>query len=239
MRIGILLADRVAPEYGDAFGDYHDMFATTLGSAAGAGDVAFTGFDVRAGRFPRRLTDCDGYVITGSGASVYDDEAWIVRLAEFVGELHRERAPTVGVCFGHQMIAQALGGETTPAAAGWGVGVHAWDVLRQEPWMQPPLSSLRLLASHRDQVSKLPPGARLLAASAFCPRAAFAVGDHMLALQGHPEFGRDYAEALMRSRREILGEVFAPGLRSLRQPTDEGIVADWILGFLRAATARR
>ena len=78
----------------------------------------------------------------------------------------------------------------------------------------------------------LPPGARLLAASAFCRHAAFAVDDHMLALQGHPEFAKPFAAMLMRSRRERLGDAFEPGLRSLAQPTDECAVAAWIVNFL-------
>jgi len=234
MRIGILLADRVLPEYRAAFGDYQSMFAATLGAAG----VVFDGFDVQAGRYPQRLADCDGYVITGSRFSVYDKDAWVVRLAAFVRELHRARTPTVGICFGHQMIAHALGGETT-RATGWGVGVHAWDVLSQEPWMRPPLPRLRLLASHQDQVRALPPGARPLATSAFCRHAGFTLGDHMLAWQGHPEFPKGYAAALMRSRQAILGDAFKPGLRSLRQATDEGVVAGWIVRFLRWSKEKR
>ncbi len=195
-------------------------------------EATFEFFDVRRARYPYRIEDCDGYLITGSRASVYDDDPWIARLIGFVRDLHHAGARTVGICFGHQLIAQSLGGAVGRAPGGWGVGVHAWKVVRREPWMRPAMSEFRLLASHQDQVETLPPGARLLASSGFCPNAAFAVGEHMLAVQGHPEFSKDYAKFLMHRRRPLLGAAFGPGMRSLDQPTDAGVVAGWIAGFL-------
>ena len=229
MRIGILQADRVDPEYRARFGDYPEMFEDALGDALG--DATFEFFDVRGNVYPDRVEDCNGYLITGSRASAYDDEPWIARLADFVRELHTRRAKTVGICFGHQLIARALGGVVGRAAGGWGVGVHTWTVQRCESWMRPRLAEFRLLASHQDQVEGLPPDARLLAASDFCPNAAFAVGNHVFALQGHLEFTREYAGFLLRLRRDQIGPAFEPGMRSLDRPTDEGTVADWIAGF--------
>ena len=98
--------------------------------------------------------------------------------------------------------------------------------------MRPPLPEFRLLASHRDQVDKLPGAARLVASSRFCPNAAFVIDDRLLGVQGHPEFTKDYAEFLLHRRREQLGPAFAPGLHSLDQPTDACTVAEWIMGFL-------
>lgn len=231
MHIGILQADRVDPEHRARFGDYPAMFADTL--RRGMERVAtFEFFDVRRARYPRRIEDCDGYLITGSRASVYDDDPWIVRLIGFVHDLHHAGARTVGICFGHQLIAQSLGGAVGRAAGGWGVGVHTWKVVRREPWMRPAMSEFRLLASHQDQVQTLPSRARLLASSGFCPNAAFAVGDHMLAVQGHPEFTKAYAKFLMHRRRTLLGAAFEPGMRSLDQSTDADVIAGWIAGFL-------
>lgn len=231
--LGVLQADHVDPECRARFGDYADMFAIALGDALGP-DASFEFFDVRRGRYPDRVGDCDGYLITGSRASVYDDEPWITRLKDFVRVLNDSRAKTVGICFGHQLVAAALGGVVDRADVGWGVGVHAWEVVDDEPWMRPRLREIRLLASHQDQVEVLPPGARLLAGSDFCPHAAFAVGDRMFAVQGHPEFTRDYARFLMCRRRDRLGDAFGPGIKSLDETTDEAVVAKWIAAFLVA-----
>ena len=219
------------PECRARFGDYADMFAIALGEALDPG-ASFDFFDVRRGRYPGRIAECDGYLITGSRASVYDDEPWIEGLKDFVRELNNARAKTVGICFGHQLVAAALDGVVDRADAGWGVGVHTWDVVDDEPWMRPRLREVRLLASHQDQVEVLPRGARLLAASDFCPNAAFAIENHVFAVQGHPEFTRDYARFLMCRRRDQLGDAFAPGMESLHEPTDEAVVAQWIAGFL-------
>ena len=231
MHIGILQADRVDPEQRARFGDYPAMFADTLRGGMER-EATFEFFDVRRERYPRSIEDCAGYLITGSRASVYDDDPWIARLIGFVRDLHHGGTRTVGICFGHQLIAQALGGAVGRAPGGWGVGVHNWAVVRHESWMRPAKREFRLLASHQDQVKTLPSGARLLASSKFCPHAAFAVGDHMLAVQGHPEFTKAYAEFLMHKRRPLLGAAFEPGLRSLDQPTDAGVIAGWIAAFL-------
>ncbi len=231
MRLGILQADHVDPECRPRFGDYPDMFVVALGDALGP-SASFQFFDVHRGFYPDRIADCDGYLVTGSRASVYDDEPWIARLKDFVRELNDARAKTVGICFGHQLVAAALGGVVNRATVGWGVGVHTWEIVDDASWMRPRLSELRLLASHQDQVDVLPPDARLLAASDFCPNAAFAIGNRVFAVQGHPEFTRDYARFLMCRRREALGDAFEPGLRSLHEPTDEAVVAQWITGFL-------
>lgn len=234
MRVGILQADVLREELQPAFGQYSRMFESTLGAAAqrsGRG-AAFHVYDVRFDEYPRQLDDCDGYIITGSRHSVYDDLDWIHALKRFVRALHGARKKLVGICFGHQLIAAALGGETAPAAAGWAVGVHRMRVLAAHTAMTPRSKAVSLLSSHKDQVAALPPGARLLGATDFCPRASFAVSDHILTFQGHPEFTKPYAEALMRARETLIGDAFAPGIASLAQETDDAVVARWIVNFI-------
>jgi len=185
------------------------------------------------GELPDRADACEGYVITGSRHSVYDDLPWIAELGEFLERVFAGDARVVGICFGHQLLAHFFGGRTEPAAAGWGVGVHEAQVVEFKQWMQPPATQLGLLSSHKDQVSELPDGAELIAASDFCPIAGFVLADRAMTLQGHPEFSKSYSAALMNKRRELLGEtVYSQGIESLQRPTDENVVGQWMLNFL-------
>ncbi|MFT7246085.1 MAG: GMP synthase-like glutamine amidotransferase [Candidatus Azotimanducaceae bacterium] len=237
MKIGILKADSVRPEFQSEFGDYPDMFIKLLTEAATM-PVSFETYDVEAGQYTAHIDDCDGYLITGSRRSVYEDEPWILELGKYVVRLHEARTPLVGICFGHQMIALVLGGNTEPAEAGWGVGVHKSRVLGQEPFMDPPQEELQLIVSHKDQVNHLPAGAELLATSEFCPNSMFRIGNHILAFQGHPEFVKGYSEALISMRHEMLGEtVTSQGLTSLEEPTNSPVMARWILNFIELSAS--
>lgn len=236
LRIGILQADRVREAFVDEHGDYPDMFHQLLGEAARAAAMpppVFVDFDVQHGHYPADPAACDGYVITGSKDSVYDDRSWIRELGDFVLALHQRRHKLIGICFGHQLIASVLGGETRAADAGWAVGVHSSRVTAVPAWMQPPSEQFALLSSHKDQVTRLPEEAMLLAENDFCPNAAFTIGDHILALQGHPEFAKAYSADLMAFRRELLGEaVYQRGVDSLAAPLTREMVGRWMLAFL-------
>jgi len=235
VKIGILKADSVLPQFQGEFGDYPEMFRDLLGRAAKQEgiDVNFATYDVEHFEYPERLDECDGYVITGSKKSVYDDEPWIHRLAHFVRELHETRTKLVGICFGHQMVAHALDGKAAAADEGWGVGVHQSKVVGDEPWMSPKLDAFNLIVSHKDQVAALPGDAVLLAGSEFCPYGMFRFGEHILTFQGHPEFRKGYSKALMEYREEILGEEkFSAGMASLSSDTHEDVIGRWILGFI-------
>lgn len=231
MKIGILKTDSVLSRFQPEFGDYPDMFETLL--RKGGDDLTFVTYDVQEMPYPENLGECNGYLITGSKKSVYDDEPWIHRLAAFVRELHAAKKKTVGICFGHQMVAYALDGEVGPAASGWGVGVHRSEIYGDEPWMRPKLDHFNLLVSHKDQVSALPSGSNLLAGSEFCPFGMFTIGDHILTFQGHPEFLKGYSRSLMQYREETLGEeTFNKGMASLENETHEAVIAQWIVNFI-------
>ena len=232
--MAILRTDAVVPQFADRHGDYPDMFGALLTRSAAAVPVGLTveSHDVRVADYPAP-GDFHGYVITGSRNSVYDDEAWIAELAEFVREVLGAGRKVIGVCFGHQLLAHFFGGETRAADNGWAVGVQESRVVSREPWMTPEGSRVNLIASHKDQVARLPDGARLIISGAFCPIGGFVMGDQVLTMQGHPEFQREYSRDLMDMRRELLGEAtYRAGIESLDKETDEDRVGRWMINFL-------
>lgn len=237
MKVGILKADSVLEQFQPVHGDYPEMFVKRLSENAET-PLSFQTYDVEHGEYPEDIDECDGYVITGSKKSVYDDEPWIAQLQAFVVTLDAHRKPLLGICFGHQMVAQALGGKTEAASVGWGVGVHTSKIQREPSFMQPPAESIKLLVSHKDQVTSLPKDAEVIATSDFCPVSMFVIGQHILCMQGHPEFRHEYSRDLMNMRREVLGEaVFSNGLASLEESINADQVARWMLQFLNQAAA--
>ncbi|MEX0730966.1 MAG: hypothetical protein WED00_11320 [Aquisalimonadaceae bacterium] len=241
MQLGILQCDSVTHELQAEFGDYPDMFRNLL--TAVDRSLSFQVYNLPEEHFPDDLGVCDGWLFTGSKWSVYDDAPWIRRAEELTMRLHHERRPTIGICFGHQLIARVLGGRVEKSSRGWGVGIHTARLAGQPPaWMQPAADELSLLVSHQDQVVELPPDAEWLAGHDFCGNDMFQVGTHMLTFQGHPEFPRAYARAMMMRRREKLGEqTYHEGIASLADSSHELTAARWILAFLdeaRSAHAR-
>jgi GMP synthase-like glutamine amidotransferase len=240
LRIGILQTDRVVEPLRSRHGDYPELFAAIFTAAAASLDDAvlpsFLGFDVVAGEPPDAPTACDAWVITGSAASVYDGHPWIGRLEGFLRAVRAAEVPLLGICFGHQLVAQAFGGRVEKAATGWHVGQHPLHLSRREPWMRPAADRLLLPASHQDQVVELPPGAVLLGGHATCPVGAFRLGRSILCVQGHPEFTAAYGQDLVALRRERVGaELAEAGLRSYRTPGDQLRATRWLLEFVRTA----
>ncbi len=231
MRVGLLECDHVGRRFAGIAGDYRDMFGELFGRYRP--EVELVAFDVVAERFPPSVGACDGYLCTGSRFSAYDDAAWIARLESFVRELHDSHTPFVGICFGHQVLARALGGEVAPAGDGWGVGVHAMSVEGTAGWMAPPRDPCVLRFMHHDQVLVPPPGAALLGRTEHCPVAMFQHGPTSLGIQAHPEFGAAFTDALVRDRTAAIGEErAAAALARADQPTDEAVVTAWMARFL-------
>lgn len=234
MHIGILQCDHVVDELMPTFGDYPDMFRRLLLRTDPTRQ--FTVYDLTRNQFPASANDHDAWLITGSKWSTCDADPWIRRAEDFIRELHAHKSRTVGICFGHQLIAQSLGGKVEQAGhVGWGVGVHETAIKVQRPWMDPPASTLSLLVSHQDQVTALPEGAQVLASHDFCPIDMYELEGHMLGFQGHPEFPKEYSRSTMVRRRHLIGEeTFESGVSSLENPINESIAAQWILRFMSA-----
>jgi len=231
MEVGLLECDHVPERFRHIAGDYRDMFAALLNRHAP--QDALRTFDVCNGEFPSSLDSCDAYLATGSRFSAYDDVDWIHALKNFVRRIYEAKKPFVGVCFGHQIMAEALGGKVSRAEVGWGAGVRGVEVIGHEPWMRPEQSSCGLQYMHQDQVERLPDDTVVIGRSDHCPVAMFRIGDSMLGIQAHPEFTKAYSEALLLDRIGRIGEKrVKEALASLDQPTDESVVAKWIVRFL-------
>lgn len=231
MKIGLLETGEPPQPLEPEFGRYGAMFQDLLGP-----DHDYVVYDVQAGELPADPAECDAYVVTGSAAGVYDDLPWIAPLKAFLVEA-KDR-PTVGVCFGHQVMAEAFGGKVVKSDKGWGVGLHAYDIAEPQPWMGAAgAPKVAVPASHQDQVIVIPPTARAVAGSAFTPAGILVYDDRpAISMQFHPEFDPAYARALIESRR---GSRFTDAeadaaVASLDRANDRARVGDWILAFLAA-----
>ena len=225
MTIGILVAGSPPEALRAQWGSYSDMIRTMLG-----GDRDYRSYDVQAGELPADPAECSAYVITGSSAGAYEDLPWIPPLLDFIRKV-RGKAKLVGICFGHQAMAKAFGGEVEKSPKGWGVGLHRYEIVEPPPGMIEP-RALAIPAFHQDQVVTLPPGARVLAASAFTPYASIGYDDSTVSVQGHPEFTPAFAAALIEAQRSVYGPLARPALLSLLQPEDGARAAEWLRHFI-------
>ena len=247
MRIAILETGRINAAIADRFARYPDMFRAMFdktGKTGGTETHAGTGFafievPVVDGVIPDDVQDYDGYLVTGSAAGVYDDFDWIDPLMAFLRAAHAADKPLVGICFGHQIIAHALGGRTEKWHDGWGLGV--FDVaLNDTPSWMPQTNQVSLIHIHQDQVVSLPEDATCIGSTSFCSNAMFHIGDNVFCMQGHPEFTEDYTSALMTSRRDSMGEARVDAALTSLEDGHEGIdMAGWIISFFMQHTKAR
>ena len=229
MKIGLLETGEPPEQLQPEFGRYGAMFQDLLGPGHD-----YVTYDVQAGHLPTGPDECDAYIVTGSSAGVYDDLPWIAPLKAFL--VQAKGQPLVGVCFGHQVMAEAFGGKVIKSDKGWGVGLHAYDVAEPQSWMGTDAEGqVAIPASHQDQVVEIPPGARAVAGSAFTPAGVLVYDDQpAISMQFHPEFDPAYARALIEARR---GSRFTDAqadaaIASLAADNDRGRVGAWIEAFL-------
>jgi GMP synthase-like glutamine amidotransferase len=223
MKLAILETGRPPAPLADQFGDYPSMFERLLGDG-----FEVESFDVTAGQFPQ-IGAHDAYLITGSPAGVYDPLPWIEPLMHFIRSA--DDAKMVGICFGHQVMAEALGGHVEKSEKGWGAGLHRYTVIQSEPWIDT-AGIVAVPASHQDQVMVQPPNTQVVAASDFTPFAALAWTDRpAISFQFHPEFSPAFAKALIEKRYDVVPDPDS-AIASLDAPNDNERVAGWIRRFL-------
>ena len=223
MSIAVLETGTPPEELIGRFGRYPAMIADMLGTGP------LTSYDVARDALPEPGAH-DVYIVTGSPAGVYDDLPWIARLENFL-RAARGPAKLVGICFGHQIMAQALGGRVQKSEKGWGVGLHDYAVLTRQPWMDTALA-VSIPASHQDQVVVQPPETAVTLASAFTPFAGLSWYDgRAISFQPHPEFSPAFAKGLIEVRRDRIPNADR-ALATLDGPNDNARVATWIRRFL-------
>ena len=192
---------------------------------------------VKDGVLPASAQAFDGYVVTGSPASVNDDSLpWVGQLLGFIREVHAARQPLIGLCFGHQAVARALGGQVARNAAGWGLGTAATHWAQPRAWMHPPLATATLMAAHNEQVTRMPEGAECLGGSDFCPIGSMQIGQHIWTTQYHPEMPLVFMQALLGYLADKLdAETIARAHASLANAADVPLFGQWMVQFLEHA----
>ncbi len=239
MKIGILETGEVHPDLAARHGDYPAMFAALLGAADPT--LEFATVRVVAGEIPASPTQADAWLVTGSRHGVYDDLPWIEPLKAFLRACVAQGVPIVGVCFGHQILAEALGGEVEKSDRGWGLGVQDYQVAARPGWMADLPDRFAVRALHQDQIVRLPDDATVLARSAHCAYAALAYGDperpFAVSLQPHPEFDRDFMDDLivLRAGTAFPAAAAAEARASLTRDVHSDVWARLIVDFLRKA----
>lgn len=228
--IGILACDHVSPELRDAAHgrDYDDMYGEMLRAAEPS--IRTRTYDVVGGELPASPDECDAWIVTGARYDAYRDEPWIVGLRKFIATVLEHQSRLVGVCFGHQAVAHALGGQATNTGT-WKAGPQMLHV-EDTPWFEG--GSVRVNAMHQDVASELPPGARTIARGDTADHPMFLVGDNILCIQDHPEYDADYISALVEARRPRMGDAITDeALATIeREDVDNETVGRWLTDFL-------
>lgn len=234
--IGILNAYHFDPTAGNYQERYTDLMVRF--TTACFPDQQVRNYNIALGEWPQSLNECEAWLITGSSKGAYDDEKWIRDLQSFILQIHNARKKMIGICFGHQLIAHALGGLVQKSDRGWGVGVRTYEVTFEKPWMDPKKQKISLLFSHQDQVVRLPLEAELLGGDQFCPYQMMQIGDHILTMQGHPEFSVEFARDRLISRKALVPQdVFDTAMQSFSQQKDDQLLGQWIHRFVSDAKA--
>lgn len=243
MKIGILKMGALPPAMAAEHGEYDEIFERRLRAADP--NIETLRVDIVGGEPLPGPDVADGWLVTGSRHGVYEDHPWIEPAKAFLRAAIARKVPVVGVCFGHQLLAEALGGHAEKSDRGWMLGVKRYESLRVPGWMKELSGSWSSIAVHQDQVVTLPEGATVLARSDTAPYAALAYGDpetpYAISVQPHPEYDdrmlRDLIE--LRMKKTVPADICETALDSLGQPLASDAWFRAMLTYLRAAQARR
>lgn len=231
LKIGILETGRPPEELSPKYGSYPNMIANWLSHL----DGEISTYRVLDGEFPQSVTQCDLWVITGSKFGCYEDHDWIKPLEEFIRNAKTAGKLMFGICFGHQVIAQALGGEVQKFAKGWALGIHQYSTQNWPDELGNAPDKINLQAYHQDQIITLPKGAEPIASSKFCKFAAVYYPDFGFTVQGHPEFSDAYAHDLLEFRRDngLTSAQVDLGQANMLHNSNRDVIANIIENYLQ------
>ncbi len=226
MKIGILLTGHPPEEMYDQFGEYDGMFRALLDGNG----FEFQTYSVVDNEFPDGTHAADGWIITGSRHGAYEDHPWIQPLEQLIRDIREVGHPLIGVCFGHQIIAQALGGKVEKFKGGWAVGRTDYTFEDQ---------TVTLNAWHQDQVTQIPEGAEVIGTNAFCQNAMIAYGETIWTVQAHPEYGNDFIQGLMETRGKgvVPDALMQAATNRSDAPDDNRKIARYMADFLKKERA--
>lgn len=232
MRIGILMSNTDESAFSEAHPKDGEKWRAAL--APLCPDCEFPVYAVKDGHFPEHVSGHDGFLITGSPASVHDLDPWLPQLFALIREAVDAGVPLFGACFGHQAIALALGGAVGNNPNGWVFGTTTTEVTHPAPWME--AGPIRQYAAHIEQVTRLPEGAEITSENPDCPVGGFVIGRKVFTTQYHPEMSHAFISALVEELADQKPpEVIDAARASLVEEAENAPVRRWIMDFFRQA----
>lgn len=223
MKLGILQCGHAPDPVAQIHGDFPLMFKRLFDRP----DFSYEYWDVEHMDFPKGPEDADAWLLTGSKHGAYEDHPFIKPLEELIRDIHASGRRMLGICFGHQIIAKALGGTVEKYKGGWALGRQSYDIA--------PLGKIHLNAWHQDQVTQRPEGAEVLGGNDFCENAALVYDDSILTIQPHPELRPKIIAAYLEARANdptYPAELLAQARAENDKPTDDRRFADLMAAFL-------
>lgn len=233
MQIGIINCGDIPSKLKGITPDYSLLFIKIF-SKIGA-DFTYKVYDAYKNQLPTQIESSDAYILTGSKYSAYDSFDWIESLLGFIRNVADRKIKIIGICFGHQVIAEALGGKVIKHPDGWGLGIREFEIIEKKSWMAPELDRCRLIFSHQDQVVTLPKHAEIIATDPFCQIQAYTMNSHILGIQGHPEFTRSFTLNLLRLREDMMNKnCYKKAEESLSTKCNSLEIVKWMANFLKS-----
>ncbi|XP_009619550.1 gamma-glutamyl peptidase 5-like [Nicotiana tabacum] len=172
------------------YGGYFGVFVRMLAEEGETWDV----FRVANGEFPAddEIGEYNGFVITGSCNDAHGNDLWICKLLNLLKKLDSMKKKVLGICFGHQILGRSLGGVIERATTGWDIGVTTVKLSTSKLFNTLNLPAfMQVIECHRDEIRELPPKAEVMAWSNKTGIEMFRYGDHIMGIQGHPEYTKD------------------------------------------------